>query len=337
MQRRHWTLRFLIGLSWGIIHLIALGSIVWSAGALRYDLPAQENSRQIIAGVWLLGAVVLWFVVRPRWQARLAVVIGFGLILSWWLRLQPKQDRDWKPEVAQTASATIEGNRLTVRNVRNFDYRTVSDFTPNWETRTYNLENLRAVDLFVNMWGSPWMAHPIFSFDFGPDGRLCFSIETRPELGEEYSAIGGLYRRFELIYVAADERDVIRVRTNYRKNEQAWLYRLKLPPAAVRTRFMEYVNRLNELNEKPAWYNAVTDNCTTSIRAQHPSDQRLPWDWRMLLNGKADQMLYDMGVLDHRLPFEELKRISLINDRAQAADHDPTFSTRIRVGLPGME
>ena len=337
MDRRHWTLRFLIEFGSIMLNLAVGIALLWAAGALRYDLPAQDMSRKVIAIVWILGTNILWFVVRPRWQARLSVAVAFALILFWWLRIQPKQDRDWKPEVAQTASAVIEGNRLTVRNVRNFDYKTVSDFTANWETRTYNMENLRAVDLFINSWGSAWMVHPIFSFDFGPDGHLCFSIETRPELGEEYSAVGGLYRRYELIYLAADERDVVRVRTNYRGNEKTWLYRLKLPPDAVRTRLMEFIKRVNELNENPAWYNAVTDNCTTSVRAQHPAHERPPWDWRMLLNGKADRMLYGMGVLNQSLPFDQLKEKSLINDRAHDADHDATFSARIRAGVPGME
>jgi hypothetical protein len=337
MDRRNGFSRFLIAIVIVSMNLAVLMALLWSAGALLFDLPGTDLLRKIIASVWFLGAGILWFFVQPRWPVRLVVVISLGLILAWWLRLQPRQYRDWKPEVAQTASATLEGDRLTIHNVRNFDYKTVSQFTPRWETRSYNLENLRGLDLFVNSWGSEWMVHPIFSFDFGPDGHLCFSIEMRPELGEEYSSIGGLYRRYELIYLAADERDVVRVRTNYRGNEKTWLYRLKLPAEAARTRLMEFIDRLNELNQKPAWYNVVTDNCTTSIRAQRPAQQRKPWDWRMLLNGKADRMLYEMGVLDQSLPFDQLKEKSVINERAHAADHDPAFSVRIREGLPGME
>jgi hypothetical protein len=326
-------LRILVEIAVGIVVVVV---IAWAAGALYYDLPASTISRKVLAIVWTIGALVLWFVVRPRWQARLAVALAFGGILFWWLRLQPQQDRDWKPEVAQLAYAAVDGNRVTIHNVRDFDYRSVNEFTAKWETRNYDLSNLRAVDLFINNWGSELMAHPIISFDFGPDGHLCFSIETRPQNGQGYSAIGGLYRQFELIYIPADERDVIRVRAKYRGNEENYLYRLKLTPQEARQRFLEYIQRLNELHDHPAWYNAVTANCTTSIRAQHPSAERAKWDWRILLNGSLDKMLYDTGMLDQSVPFEELKRLGHINERAREASDSAAFSSRIREGVPGM-
>jgi hypothetical protein len=178
------------------------------------------------------------------------------------------------------------------------------------------------------------MAHPILSFDFGRDGRICFSIETRPEKGEAYSALGGLYRQFELIYVVADERDVIRVRSNYRKDEDVYLYHLNAPRA--RESFMEYIRTINELHRTPRWYNAITNNCTTAIRHQRAASERAPWDWRMLVNGLGDELLHERGAFDRSLPFLELKRISRVNERAKAADQDPDFSEKIRAGLPGM-
>jgi hypothetical protein len=189
------------------------------------------------------------------------------------------------------------------------------------------------LEIFINYWGSPYMAHPIISYDFGPDGRVCFSIETRPEKGESYSALGGLYRQFELAYVVADERDVIRLRTNFRKGEDTYLYRLKAP--FVRESFLEYVRTVNELHESPRWYNAITNNCTTAIRQQRAASERAPWDWRMLVNGFGDQLLYERGGIDRSLPFAELKRISHINERARRAG-EAEFSERIRDGLPGM-
>jgi len=224
---------------------------------------------------------------------------------------------------------------VTIHNVRNFDYRTESDFTPRYDTRRYDLSQLRGLDMFVNYWGSPLIAHPIPSFDFGNQGHICFSIETRPERGEAYSAIRGFYRQYELIYVAADERDVIRVRTNFRTSEDVYLYRLNLPLEQVRGRFVEYVRRINELHARPEWYNAVTTNCTTSIRSQHDAKDRVPWDWRILANGKADEMLYELGVLDHALPFAELKRRAHINERAKAIKDASDFSERIRTHLVG--
>lgn len=264
-----------------------------------------------------------------------AVVLGFGLVLAWWLTLKPSNERNWQPEVAQTAWAEIDGDNVTLHNVRNCDYRTETDYTPQWETRKVQLSQITGADIAINYWGSPYMAHPIASFQFSDSPAVCFSIETRKEVGESYSAIGGFYRQFELIYVCADERDVIRVRTNYRKGEDVYLYRLTMPPEAARGRFMDYVTSMNALRDKPRWYNAATTNCTTSIRTQHNPSGRAPWDWRMLVNGKMDEMMFERhAFVTGGLPFEELKRRSLINPLAKAADRDRNFSKAIRQNLP---
>jgi hypothetical protein len=204
-------------------------------------------------------------------------------VLMWWLTIKPTQDSDWQTDVAQKAWAEIQGDEVTLHNVRNCDYRTEADYTPHWETRTVRISQITGIDLAVNYWGSPWIAHPIVSFQFADAPPICFSIETRKKLGQTYSTIGGLYRQFELIYIVADERDVIRVRTNYRKGENIYLYRTTISPAQARERFREYLHSLNALRDKARWYNAITTNCTTSIRAQHPPGERMPWDWRILL------------------------------------------------------
>jgi Domain of unknown function (DUF4105) len=316
-----------------LVWVVLLAAVAWAFGALWFDFP-HSWLRKVIAAAFLaaLGSVTVF--VRPRWRAKTASALATLTVLAWWLTLQPRQFRTWKPEVAVTAHAVIEGDIVTFHNVRNFEYRTDKDFTPHYETRRLDLRNLRGVDIFINYWGSPYMAHPILSFDFGPDGRICFSIETRPEKGESYSALGGLYRRFELIYLVADERDVVRVRTNYRAGEDAYLYRLKARDALPA--FMEYVHTVNELHQTPRWYNAITNNCTSAIRNQRAATERAPWDWRMLVNGYGDELLYERGAIDNSLPFAELKRISLVNERAKAADQDPDFSGKIRAGLPGM-
>jgi hypothetical protein len=196
------------------------------------------------------------------------------------------------------------------------------------------ISEMTGIDLAIDYWGSPWIAHPIASFQFADAPPLCFSIETRKKLGQTYSTIGELYRQFELIYIVADERDVIRLRTNYR-NEDIYLYRTTVSPARARERFLEYIHSLNALRNKPRWYNAITANCTTSIRTQHPPKERVPWDWRILLNGKGDELLYERHyIVTGGLPFAELKTQSLINDRAKRADASPDFSQLIRVGLP---
>jgi hypothetical protein len=312
---------------------VLLAGALWAFGALWFDFP-QADQRPLAAGVFGLVVVVMACLVRPRWRGKLGIAISIAGVLGWWLTLQPRQFRDWKPEVALLPYATIKGEVVTIHNVRNLDYRTEEDFTPRYELRRLDLRNLRGVDMFITYWGSPYMAHPILSFDFGRDGRICFSIETRPERGEEYSALGGLYRHFELAYVVADERDVIRVRTNYRKGEDVYLYQLKA--RFVREGFLEYIRTVNELHEAPRWYNAITDNCTSAIRNQRAVAERMPWDWRMLVNGFGDELLYERGSIDRSLPFAELKRRCHINTRAKAANTAADFSERIRQGMPGM-
>lgn len=316
-----------------MVSLVVCIGTLWAFGALWFDFP-HESLRKVVASLFVAAAVLTASVVLPRWRAKLGISIAIIAVLLWWITLQPRQFRDWKPEVATTAHAVVKGDIVTIHNVRNFDYSSETDFTPRYETRRYDLRNLRGLDIFINYWGSPYMAHPIVSYDFGSDGHVCFSIETRPEVGESYSALGGLYRQFELIYVVADERDVIRLRSNYRKGEDVFLYRLKAHKA--RASFMEYIRSINELHETPRWYNAITNNCTTAVRNQRAASERAPWDWRMLVNGYGDQLLYERGAIDRSLPFEELKKISHVNARAKAADQDADFSDKIRAGLPGM-
>ncbi len=328
-----WGLR-LLGLI--LLWFVAAGITLWAIGALAYDFPLK-SSRGGVAGVYTVAAlgVIVWKRGRPIALAILGG--GFLLVLLWWRTLQPSNDRHWQPDVAQTGWAEIEGDRVTLHNVRNCVYRTETDYTPRWETRTVNLSHLRGVDLAIDYWGADWMAHPIVSFQFDDALPVCFSIETRKEVGEDYSAVGGLYRQYELIYICADERDVIRVRTNYRKGEDIYLYRTTIPPERARERFLEYITSMNALREKPRWYNAVTTNCTTTIRTQRTAAERQPWDWRILVNGYADQMLYERGAFVGGLPFAELKARAKIDDAARAANDAPDFSRRIREGRPGFD
>jgi len=281
----------------------------------------------IAAIIFLLGAG----------KKLVAIFAGFALVLAWWLTLKPRNEADWLPDVAQLAWAEINGDEVTLHNVRNCEYRTETDYTPRWETRTVRLSQITGIDLAINYWGSPWIAHPILSFQFADAPPICFSIETRKKTGQTYSAIGGLYRQFALIYIVSDERDVIRVRTNYRQGEDIYLYRTTTTPAQARERFAEYLRSLNQIRHDPRWYNALTTNCTTSIRHQHPAAERIPWDWRILLNGKGDELMFERGTIAAvDLPFAELKTRALIDPAAQAADDAPDFSRRIRENRPGF-
>jgi hypothetical protein len=303
----------------------------WAFGALYFDFPKASGVVAILFVLALLAIVI--FVRGPL--LKIGLTLGAcALVAAWWLTLKPSNNRPWQPDVAQTAWAEINGDEITIHNVRNCDYRTATDFTPHWETRTVRLSQITGIDLAINYWGSPWIAHPIVSFQFADGLPLCFSIETRRTLGQQYSALAGLYRQYTLIYIVADERDVIRLRTNYRR-EDVYLYHTLASPEQARQRFREYISSLNALHEDPRWYNAITHNCTTSIRAQRAARLRTPWDWRILLNGKADELLYqDHAIATGGLAFAELKQRSLIDERARAADQDPDFSRIIREGLP---
>jgi hypothetical protein len=323
--------RALWAIVWTFVWLVALCCAAWAFGALHYDF---RVARSVVA--WVFAAAILVAIIFPRGAVRklAAVFSAFALVLIWWLTLKPNNDGNWQPDVQQLAWAEINGDEFTFHNVRNCDYRTETDYTQHWETRTVRLSQITGIDLAIDYWGSPWIAHPIVSFQFADAPPLCFSIEIRKTVGQSYSTIGGLYRQYTLIYIVADERDVIRLRTNYR-HEDIYLYHTTAPPDRARERFLEYVHSLNALRTQPRWYNAVTTNCTTSIRTQHPSKERVPWDWRILLNGKADEMMYQHGAfVTDDLPFAELKAQSLINARAKRADASPDFSKLIRVGLP---
>jgi Domain of unknown function (DUF4105) len=325
IRRALWTILWI--LAW----LTALGCAAWAFGALYYDFPVAKT---MVAWVFAAAIVAAIIFVRGGLRKLGAIFSAFALVLIWWLTLKPSNDRNWQPDVAQTAWADINGDEFTFHNVRNCDYRTDTDYTPHWDTRTVRLSQMTGIDLAIDYWGSPWIAHPIVSFQFADAPPLCFSIETRKTVGQSYSTIGGLYRQFTLIYIVSDERDVIRLRTNYR-NEDIYLYHTTVSLDRARERFLEYVRSLNALRTQPRWYNAITTNCTTSIRSQHPSNERIPWDWRILLNGKGDELLYRDGALvTGGLPFVELKARSLIDTRARAANDSPDFSKMIREGLP---
>jgi hypothetical protein len=321
----------------GLVLLLVFLLVSWATAALYFDFPAPAW-RGRAAALFGICVVLALAVFRARWPGLTIAVAGFACVLIWWLSLRPSNDRNWQPDVARTAWAEINENQVTLHNLRNCDYRTETDYTPVWETRTVDLSQLRGVDLFVTYWGSPWIAHPIASFDFGDEGHVAISVETRKEVGENYSAIRGFFRYYELIYTIADERDVVRLRTNYRTGEEVYLYHTRVTPEQARAIFLDYLSRTNRMRDHAEWYNALTNNCTTNIASNVATARGtgVRWDWRILLNGKADKMLYERGDLAGDLTFADLKERAHINAAARAADHDPEFSRLIREGRPGF-
>jgi hypothetical protein len=319
--------------------LLVFALTIWAIAAVYFDFPVAKLRLPLIF-VYLLAIAGAWIASRRFGSALLVAAVGFTVILLWWLSLKPSQSGNWQPDDQNTAWAEIDGDQVIIHNLRNCDYRTEQDYTCGWETRRYNLSKLKHLDIAITWWGSPWIAHPILSFDFGDEGHVAMSIETRDLVGQSYSAIRGFFRQYRLIYIAADERDVIRLRTNYRKDEEVYLFRTTATPEQARGLFLQYLDRMNELHQRPEWYNALTNNCTTNIAvsAAASQDRRPQWDWRVLLNGKADEMMYERGqFVTDGLPLAELKTRAHINDAARAANDDPDFSTRIRQGRPGFE
>jgi hypothetical protein len=283
-------------------------------------------------------AVLVWYLFSAKRTRPLLVFFGaFLLLVAWWSTIPPRQDRDWAPEYARLPYATINGDQVTIHNIRNFDYRTETDFTPRYYGKTFDLRQLDSVDVIASYWMGDAIAHIFLSFGFAGKDFLAISIETRRERHETYSTVAGFFKQYELFYVVADERDLIGLRTNYRKDppEDVYLYRTHAPPDNARRLFLDYIREINSLADKPEFYNALTTNCTTSILTHTRVNQGgLPLSWKVLLSGYIPQYLYERAGIDTSLPFPELKRRSQINAAAQAANNAPDFSQRIRIGLP---
>jgi len=318
-----------------LLIIAALAVTAWWTAALAIAGPAPAGIRYATAAGYAVVMAAVLLLVRPLPRALAVWGVAFVALLLWWNSIHPSNDRVWQPDVARLPSVEIQGEQLIVKNVRNFEYRSETDFTPHYEQRVYDLGKLRGLDLFMSYWGSPAIAHTIMSWQFEGSPPLAISIETRKHMGQTYSAVQGFFKQYELIYVVADERDVVRVRTNFR-GEHVYLYRLAAPLPEVRALLMDYVTSMNTLIDHPSFYNALADNCTTRIRrhVKHINPGAPPFDFRLLANGYADRLLYERGSLDTGLPFETLRAQSLIDAKAKAANDDPAFSERIREGLP---
>ncbi|MEO8027974.1 MAG: DUF4105 domain-containing protein [Bryobacteraceae bacterium] len=311
----------------------------WATAALYFDLPI-ESLRATAAAAFAILTVAL-FALRERSAALFGLfVLSPFLVAGWWFSLTPSNQRNWQRDVAEMPWAEVRGNQATIHNVRNFEYRTETDYTPHWETRTVDVSAVRAVDLFISRWGAPGIAHALVSFEFADGQYLAMSIEARKEVGESYSAIAGFFRRYELIYVVADERDVVRLRTSYRADETVSLFRTMTRPDDARKLFLQYLRWMNATRDQPRWYNALTRNCSigvTNYLAAEGIGGISRWDWRNLFNSSGDEMLYNLGDLStDGLSLAALRQRAVINQAAKAADGAADFSRRIRAGRPGF-
>ena len=318
---------------------IVIGLASWTSVALGFQA-AGGVVRWILIALWVAFALaVLIGVYRGHALAAAAsFALAFGCVLIWWHTLKPSNDRVWADDVARITSGRIIGDEATLYNVRNFDWRSASDYTQRWETRSYDLRRLRSLDLITSYWDAPKaIAHVLFSFGFEDGTYVAFSVEIRRERSEAFSAIGGFFKEFELSVIAADERDVIRVRTNAR-GEDDYLYRVRLPVHDIRSLFSAYIDQANQLVNAPRFYNTITVNCTTLVyHMMKHIVGALPLNFRVLLSGYLPEYVYSVGGLDTRYTLEQLRSFGRITERARQADRSPNFSGDIRKGVPLLE
>ncbi|QND52001.1 DUF4105 domain-containing protein [Phyllobacterium sp. 628] len=315
-----------------ILFLLTAFAFIWGGFAFWYQLPFGTAGVIGALIVWIVIAlVVLWLELKGRVRRALLVLIPVMLaLLFWWGTITPSLNRIWADDVAQTVTGTLAGNHVTLANVRNFEWRTDTDYTPRWEVRSYDLEKLDSVDVFLSYWSSPAIAHTLVSFGFSDGDHVVFSAEIRKKRHEQFSEIGGFFKEFELAMIAADERDIIRLRTNIRK-EDVYRYRVNLSPEMRQALFLSYLDNGNRLSKAAQFYNTITANCTTvifdMIRAITPG---LPVDYRIILSGYLPGYLYDLGAIDRKNSLDETIQAASINQRALDADKADDFSEKIR-------
>ena len=316
----------------GIRTLCLILLLAWGTLAIYYNLPWAWARLALAVAFFIFGIWALWY--SRTWRAIAVFAALFVGVVAWFISIKPSHDRPWRPEVAVMPRAFIDGDRVRITGVRNFEYRSRDDFTVRYEEHEVSLSHLTSLDFYLSYWMPGPIAHTFLSFGFDNAPPISISIEARPEIGESFEPVASLFKQFELIYVVGDERDLVRVRTNYRK-EDVFLYRIRISPEFARRLFLVYLERINELADRPEFYHLFSNNCTINIvRYANLAGRVGRFDIRHILSGLADRYLYSAGVLDTSLLFEELRRRSHINEAAQAAGNTKDFSERIRKSLP---
>jgi hypothetical protein len=315
-----------------LLTLAALIAAAWTAGAVWFQFSSPAH--WILIGLVAAAAIAICVLaLRNRRAGWIALVLSGGLVAVWWVSIAPSNDRDWASDVARGVTAEINGDDVTVHNIRNFDWRSDSDYTQRWTTRAYKLSAITTVDLVSSVWDSPAIAHTMLSFGFADGRHLVFSAEIRKKKNEAFSEIGGFFKQFELVLIAADENDILRVRTNVR-GESVSLFPVRLPQDKMRALFLSYLEKGNDLAREPEFYQTITANCTTVIfKLARLIEPGMPMDWRILVSGYVPDYLYEHGALLSSLPLGDVKRQAAISRRAQGASVDD-YSAVIRRPMP---
>lgn len=311
--------------------LVLILAWLWGVTALWLAGPGPHGVQVLVAVVFGTFLPAAFLFTNSFAKGCLLSLCLFLLLQFWWQTLTPTSEKDWAPDVAKISHGEIQENILTMYNVRNFDYKNEKLFSQHWQTRKYNLNNLQGFDIFLSYWASDHIAHTILSWNFGEDGHLPISIETRKTKTQEYSTIKGFFKQFEISYIAADERDIIRLRTHFRK-ERVYLYRLRSSQQTVLALLEDYLAKMNKLVDQPEFYDALSHNCTTTIQIHANAirtDAPPPLDWRLIASGHVDELLYDRGVISSELPFSQLRKTSRVDLKMQKEGKD-NFSNIMR-------
>lgn len=321
-----------------LVSLVVAASGLWGALALWYRAPGNRAARAALCAAWSAFCAVCLAGPWAGWPgaALAAFAAAYLALLFWWRGLRPTHDRDWADDVAQMTCGAVEGDRATLEHVRNFAWRSLEDYTPRWERRTYDLSQLCSLDLVMSYWSRRSIAHVLLSFGFADGTHLVFSVEVRRGKTQTFSEIGGFFKEFELCVIAADERDIVRLRTNMRR-EQTYLYRLRLERAQMRSLFLCYLAEANELARRPRFYHTLSGNCTILVyRMLRRVIGPLPLSYRLWLSGYLPEYMYGVGRLDMRYPLEELRALGYISERGRIADQSAAYSADIRAGIPPL-
>lgn len=319
------------------LSLMILCAAIWAALALYYQLPFSKPWLIVSIAAWVslatFALVRLWR--YSIWQGLLMYLALHAMLLLWWNSITPSNQQIWEDDVAQMTSGQIEGEHVTLHNVRNFAWRSETDYTPRWETREYDLSKLQSVDMLTSYWGMDAIAHVMVSFGFDDGQFVTFSVEIRKKQGQQFSEIAGFFKQFELSILATDERDAIGVRPNVR-GEDTFLYRIDMPAEIRRQLFLSYIEQANQLIAEPRFYNTVTANCTTLVfgMMQHISGG-LPLDARLLLTGYLPSYIEELDGLTDGFDLAQLRSAGRITERSKQAGHSANYSKIIRQGVPG--
>ena len=332
----------------GAFTLFVILSSIWLCLALWYQQPFGNIFSRVIIAIWVLFALsLIGFYINGHIVSRRTDILLYGFVfacaLLWYFSLEARQDRDWNPEVAKQLHYEKQGDMVTLHNVRNFNWRSNEDYDIHWESRTVDLNKITGLNVIASYWMGPKIAHTLVSFDFADQEPLVFSIEIRKEKNEEFSAFGGFFRKYELSLIASDEKDLIYTRSNIR-NEQVYLFPVKMPVAERKALFIEYLNKADELHDEAKWYNTLTSNCTTLVFdiVQAINTRQLPKDYRLFASGYLPNYLYDLKAINQNYSLKEWYRLAHINPRteqyAQQKDQSSKyFSKIIRLDIPKPE